>query len=351
MFRLRSVFLVFLMALILPYAGASPAAAAQLGMPDTQRTRNFINLYIDEIKILGNTGDLVGAGEFRLIVLAADTTGKSTGMFCPGDKPLKMRKGDVIKAPCLAGMSIDEATVSDGVYLTVMVVDEDKSSLPADLSYEAATSGLSSAFGRAVKERAITLGLTTAKNSTPYTFIAGTLISFLSGKLKEWIQKADVIGSQGIYLSRKDSWSANKTTTVKSKDGGIQITYTIVRTSSAPPNQNAPVLGGSTSTSTQTSPGQPSTQKYWCDDLSKVKLKVGDRAKVLWLKVNLRTAPIVPQEYYENSIAKLEEGTTITIIGGPACAHEGTWWQVRTGRGQTGWMREYVKSSGYLIGR
>lgn len=345
MFKMRFKFLILLTAMILPYAEVSPATAAQTQIPGTRTTRNYINLYIDEIKILGNTGDLVGMGEFRLIILAADTTGKSSGMFCPGNKPLKMRKGDVIKGPCLFGPSFDEAVVSDGVYLTVMVVDEDKSSLPADLSYEAAANGLSSAFGKAVENGAISLGI----KSTPYTFIASTLVSFLGGKLKEWIQKADIIGTQGIYLNRKDNWSANKTTTVKSKDGGIQITYTIVSTSSAPPNQNSPVLGSSNST--QTSSGQSSTQKYWCDDLSKVKLKVGDRAKVLWLKVNLRTAPIVPQEYYENSIAKLEEGTALTIIGGPACAHEGTWWQVRTEKGQTGWMREYVQSSGYLIGR
>src|SRR5690606_21460393 len=151
MFRMRFKFLILLTVMILPYAGASPAAAAQTQISDTQTTKNYINLYIDEIKILGNTGDLVGMGEFRLIILAADTTGKSSGMFCPGSKPLKIRKGDVIKAPCLFGPSFDEAVVSDGVYLTVMVVDEDKSSLPADLSYEAAANGLSSAFGRAVE--------------------------------------------------------------------------------------------------------------------------------------------------------------------------------------------------------
>jgi hypothetical protein len=68
------------------------------------------------------------------------------------------------------------------------------------------------------------------------------------------------------------------------------------------------------------------------------------------MKVNLRTAPIVPQEFYENSIAKVDEGTPLTVIGGPACSHEGTWWQVQLKNGQTGWLREYI-STGYLIAR
>ncbi|MEO7839367.1 MAG: SH3 domain-containing protein [Anaerolineales bacterium] len=340
MLKLRSIFSFLLLALLMPYNGIIPVA-----MPEgNSRKSNFVNLYIDEIKILGNTGDLTGQGEFRLIILAADTTGKSSGMFCPGNAPLKVRKGDTIKAPCLLSVSFDEATVSDGVYLTIMAVDEDRSSLPADLSYEAASSGLSYAFGSAVKKGVFKPVITAVTKSTPFTFAVSVLYNLLSGKVKEWIQRADIIGSQGIYLSRKDNWSADKTKTVKSSDGGIQITYTIVRTLSAPPNPKAPVLG-STSSTTQTT-----IQKYWCDDLSYVKLKVGDRAKVVWPKVNLRTAPIVPQEFYENSIAKLDEGTAITIIGGPACSHNGTWWQVRTKNGQTGWMRERI-STGYLIGR
>jgi hypothetical protein len=338
MLKLRSILSFLLCAMLV--STQAPAAAQAAGKV------NFVNLYIDEIKILGNTGDLTGPGEFRLIILAADTSGKSSGMFCPGDRPLKVRQGDTVKSPCLFGPSFNEATVSDGVYLTIMAVDEDKSSLPADISYEAASSALGSAFGSAVKKGVVKTGLATAAKSTPYTFVAGVLFSFLSGKLKEWIQRADIIGSQGIYLSRKDNWATDRTNTVTSSDGGIRITYTIVHTSSTPPNQKAPVLGSVPGTT------KPSTQTYLCDDLSYVKLKVGDRAKVVWLKVNLRTAPIVPMEYYENSIAKVEQGTPITIIGGPACAHEGTWWQVRTKKGQTGWMREYLPSSGeYLIGK
>lgn len=344
--RLRSIFSFLVLVTIFPYKGISPAhvTGGQLALsPENTTTSNFINLYIDEVKFLGNVGDVTGPGEFRLIILAADTTGKSSGMFCPGDKALKVRKGDTVQAPCLLAVSFDDSKVSDGVYITIMAVDEDKSSLPADLSYEAASAGLGNALGQAAKKGAQKLGITVLTKSTPFTFAASVLFSFLSGKLKEWVQKADIIGSQGIYLSRKDNWATDQTNSIVSKDGEIRITYTIVHTYSTPPNTKAPILG---STSSQTS-----AQKYWCDDLSYVKLKVGDRAKVIWEKVNLRTAPIVPLEYYENSISKVEKGTTLAIIGGPACAHNGTWWQVRTQNGLTGWMRERTDSLGYLIGK
>ncbi|MCC6500997.1 MAG: hypothetical protein IT313_12090 [Anaerolineales bacterium] len=342
MVKLRFIYLFLALVLILPHNEVVPVQALA---GENSANSTFVNLYIDEVKFLGNVGDVTGPGEFRLIILAADTTGKSSGMFCPGDAPLSVRKGDTIHAPCLLAISFDESKVSDGVYITVMAVDEDKSSMPADLSYEVASAGLGKALGSAAKQGAKKLGLAITTKSTPFTFAASVLFSFLSGKLKEWIQKADIIGSQGIYLSRKDNWAADETNIITSRDGMIRITYTIVHTSSTPPNLKAPVLGSTTPTS------QTPTPKYWCDDLSYVKLKVGDRAKVVWEKVNLRTAPIVPEEYYENSIAKVDKGTHLTIIGGPACAHNGTWWQVRLQNGLVGWMRERTGSAGYLIGK
>lgn len=90
------------------------------------------------------------------------------------------------------------------------------------------------------------------------------------------------------------------------------------------------------------------SNSYWCDDLSGVKLSVGENARVVSPKVNLRSYPKVPQTWDANIVAQVEEGTRVTIIGGPECAHEGTWWEVRTENGSTGWMREFV-SAGYLL--
>lgn len=93
---------------------------------------------------------------------------------------------------------------------------------------------------------------------------------------------------------------------------------------------------------------QNNTNKYWCDDLQGIHLAVGDNARIVWPKVNLRSSPIVPQDYYANITTELEEGTSVKIIGGPECAHEGTWWEIRTEYGDTGWVREFI-SDGYLM--
>ncbi len=110
--------------------------------------------------------------------------------------------------------------------------------------------------------------------------------------------------------------------------------------------------GGSAPKPTRTSrpPTVPPQNSYWCDDLSLVKLEVGDDAKIVWMKVNLRSSPEVPEDYYANIVDELLEGTSFTIIGGPECAHNGTWWKIRTSSGQVGWVREHT-SDGYLIGK
>ncbi|KXK15504.1 MAG: hypothetical protein UZ14_CFX002000525 [Chloroflexi bacterium OLB14] len=79
---------------------------------------------------------------------------------------------------------------------------------------------------------------------------------------------------------------------------------------------------------------------YSCPDKSEVKLRVGYTAVVSFYDVNLRSTPIVPDVWDENIIVMLSEGDKMVVIGGPKCAHEGTWWEVRTDNGYEGWIRE-----------
>ena len=39
-------------------------------------------------------------------------------------------------------------------------------------------------------------------------------------------------------------------------------------------------------------------------------------------------------------VTRLDPGTDITIVGGPACADGWWWWEVRTGSGAAGWVAE-----------
>lgn len=79
---------------------------------------------------------------------------------------------------------------------------------------------------------------------------------------------------------------------------------------------------------------------YSCPDKSKIKLRVGMRAIVPYYDVNLREEPIVPEVWDANIVVMLRQGDTMLVIGGPKCAHEGTWWEVKTDQGYTGWVRE-----------
>jgi len=81
---------------------------------------------------------------------------------------------------------------------------------------------------------------------------------------------------------------------------------------------------------------------YRCPDLSDVKLEIGARAEVQGGTVNLRYDPSIPIDWHENIKFQLKNGVKMTIIGGPKCAHDGTWWEVKTDSGLSGWIREFT---------
>jgi Mg-chelatase subunit ChlD len=87
---------------------------------------------------------------------------------------------------------------------------------------------------------------------------------------------------------------------------------------------------------------------YTCPDLSDVRLRVGYRAAIVFDKVNLRTYAQVPDDHDSNVVAELERNTKITVIGGPECSHNGTWWEIQTDSGYTGWMRELTSGQRLL---
>ncbi len=80
---------------------------------------------------------------------------------------------------------------------------------------------------------------------------------------------------------------------------------------------------------------------YRCPDLSGVTLYIGAKAKVLQ-DVNMRSYPKVPMDWDANIVTVLHKNDKLIVIGGPECAHDGTWWEVKTNTGNTGWMREFL---------
>lgn len=88
---------------------------------------------------------------------------------------------------------------------------------------------------------------------------------------------------------------------------------------------------------------------YNCPDLSAVELRVGMNAIVVFDKVNLRSTPVVPQVWDANIITTVVKGDKVRIIGGPECAHDGTWWEINIYSGDyVGWIREFLDSKRLL---
>ncbi len=87
-------------------------------------------------------------------------------------------------------------------------------------------------------------------------------------------------------------------------------------------------------------------QPVTCKGL-KSRLYVGGKARVAFVdgsKTRIRKSPGFSREI----LYTVPEGTQVTITGGPKCANNSTWWQVRTKSGQIGWMAEYQNKT-YLL--
>ena len=53
-------------------------------------------------------------------------------------------------------------------------------------------------------------------------------------------------------------------------------------------------------------------------------------------RVVVRTGP--SRSY--NEVIRLDPGSTFTVIGGPSCANDWSWWEIRTDDNITGWIAE-----------
>lgn len=82
-------------------------------------------------------------------------------------------------------------------------------------------------------------------------------------------------------------------------------------------------------------PEQPSSS---CPGAPAQRMAVNQRGYVCTqtYAVRLRSSP----NRSASTIVQLDKGTQFTVIGGPSCADNWSWWQVKTDLGQTGWISE-----------
>lgn len=341
------IVIVSIFAVILAGCGANPTPAPPalfISREEIDDDRSFINVNIDEVKILKKTGDLVGQGEFRLLIIGSDTQGRSSGTYCPGDKPIKIQVGSTVKSPCLFVLGFDEQMVSEGVFLMVIAIDEDESSLSTDLSYELIANQMGDALGKMVAKGI----LGTASKSNPYSIATQVLVSFLGGKVKNWLEEAEIIGSQGIYLSRNDDWSAGERTIATSNDEGLRIVYSVIRSSSNPgpeivvitqKPQNPPTV----EVKQPTPP--PATKKASSPVTGSATISCANRLYFVMLR---RSPGYNNKNEATDKVAEVPCGETVLILG-ESTRKDGLNWYPVSWNGLEGWMADYTSSGKKIL--
>ena len=76
--------------------------------------------------------------------------------------------------------------------------------------------------------------------SGPVGFSINVLVNLLSGKIKSWVEEADIYGSQKINLLRSKDWGVGQQITFVTENDGLEIKYSVTRSSK--PTQGAMVL-------------------------------------------------------------------------------------------------------------
>jgi hypothetical protein len=333
------------MIVVLIVCGASIVDPQPVSGSPLSTSSTYINFWIDQVKILKSTGDPIGSGEFRIFAIAADKYGHSAGLFCPANAPVSIQIGTVVSHPCSAGLFFKEEDISSGLVIMVSGVDEDQTTEIADLGYEVLSNGLASGIKNALVAKKIV-----STSSGPLGIGLDLLTSFVTGKIQSWIEKADVLGSTGIYLSKSDGWGIATKKTIRTSDGGLEITYTISVSQNQPVVPNTPA-----DSSTRVTPVNSSITS--CPGARPFSVKVGDRAYVCTKSDRLivRQSPAMSAG---ESLA-LYPGADFTIVEGPRCADAFTWWKVSiptgtkyscstcardyfnyTNQVSTGWVRE-----------
>ncbi|MBI5935561.1 MAG: hypothetical protein HY867_17810 [Chloroflexi bacterium] len=333
----RIAVILVVAALLMPQTASAAPELAQ---------STYVNFWIDQVKILKSTGDFMGSGEFRILAVSGDKNGRSTAQVCPAYAPVTIQVGTVISSNsnlCSAGMVFKEEEYKDGIVIMVLGVDEDESTEIADLGVGVLSNGIASGIkGALVAKKIITT------SSGPLGIGVDLLVGFITGKALDWIEESDVLGSAGIYLTKSDGWGVTNRKTIKTPDGGLEIVYSVnvsqTPGSKPPPttgSTNPPVTGGITS----------------CPGAKPFTVKVGDKGYVCTKYDRLIVRYTASMSGSE--MLALYPGAEFTIIEGPRCADNFTWWKISIPAGtkyscstcaresygyttetKTGWVRE-----------
>jgi hypothetical protein len=315
----------------------------------TQEHEQYINIHIDQVKLLGSSGDTLGEGEFILFIFLHDNRGSPAKLICPGDKPVKVKFGSTFSPCSYVGLSAHEDGLSSDLYVSLLGYDQDESDIN-DVGAEVVASTLSHVLWKKIIPK---IAGSAAGISNPFVIISADIVLGLTvGKTKDWIEQADYLGGQVIHLTRQDGWNAGSTNILPTENGKMEFTISISRSK----NPEKVVLNAPASSDLRSnpSPEQASHSKIIvvtatsrastyssntsCPGAPKQRLEVGRRGYVCtqYDRVIVRTEP----RKRGDEITRLVPGTYFKVTDGPACANNWSWWKIRTDDGIKGWIAE-----------
>jgi len=178
------------------------------------KTSNNIQIRLDEVCVLGSTGDIVGAGElnFVTVVVRATESRKLTG---PSEGGIKAVKGDCIY---LGGytLQVNELETTEQLILTFLAADQDDLDFAQSLAASMAIQQLTQKGGRILRVGRV------AADMNPLIL----LIDLVAGTLFDWASDEDIIGEYALIIDADKNWEEGRHQEITA-DGSLSLDFTI----------------------------------------------------------------------------------------------------------------------------
>jgi len=204
-------------------------AAIQPNPVSVNSNGDYLNILNKSVEFMDSTGDPDGTGELQLITIVSDDSGHSDALICPYGAVVKIQTGDRVN-PCNAGLSYPLELVEGHLYIMIIAVDIDDTGVLGDISTNVLTSGLAYGLGQAIEAAGYATG------SAPViigTLVLETVLGYAGGKVQEYFEKSDVLGSQSFVLSQASNWNSDHPIVAQSVNGSVEFSFVVQQSSIA----------------------------------------------------------------------------------------------------------------------
>lgn len=171
--------------------------------------------------------------ELRLLVIGADAQDHGSGMFCPGAEPIKMSVGQTVASPCGLILAFDPAVAGEQFLLLIAAVDEDEIDFIGDLGAELGIAALSRWLIGAAKGVAHVGSAAGGPLVVVGEVALEAGISYVGGEAVDYFEREDILGQQAFVLHAARDWGAGHQLSFTTQDGGLDVTFHVVRVSTA----------------------------------------------------------------------------------------------------------------------